>query len=65
MTNFVQCYDVPLATNDNFITLRMADVAGNTTTTNFDLVLDYTGATNPPAIQLDWPAEVCRLVKAI
>jgi len=57
MTNFVQCYDVPLATNDNFITLRMADVAGNTTTTNFDLVLDYTGATNPPAIQLDWPAE--------
>ena len=37
MTHCVQCYDVPLARNDNFITLRMADVAGNTTTTNFDL----------------------------
>ena len=42
MTNFFQCYDVPLAANDNFITLCVTDLAGNTATTNFDVVLDYT-----------------------
>jgi len=57
MTNFFQCYDVPLATNDNFITLRVTDVAGNTTTTNFDVVLDYTGATNPPVVKVLWPQD--------
>ena len=57
MTNYFQCYDVPLATNDNFITLRVTDVAGNTTTTNFDVVLDYTGATNPPVVTVLWPQD--------
>ena len=33
-----------LATNDNFITLRVTDRAGNTTTTNFDVILDYSSA---------------------
>jgi hypothetical protein len=28
-------------TNDNWITLRVTDRAGNTTTTNFNVVLDY------------------------
>ena len=54
-TNFFQAYDVPLATNDNFITLCVTDRAGNTTTTNFDVVLDYSGATNPPVVNLIWP----------
>jgi hypothetical protein len=57
MTNYFQCYDVPLTTNDNFITLRVTDQAGNTTTTNFDVVLDYTGATNPPVVNLIWPQD--------
>jgi len=56
-TNQFQAYDVPLATNDNFITVRVTDRAGNTTTTNFDVVLDYTGATNPPAVSLIWPQD--------
>jgi len=42
-----QAYDVPLATNDNFITLRVVDRAGNVTTNNFNVVLDYRQATNP------------------
>jgi hypothetical protein len=56
-TNYFHAYDVPLATNDNCITLRLTDRAGNTTTTNFDVVLDYTGATNPPVINLLWPQD--------
>jgi len=56
-TNYFHAYDVPLATNDNYITLRLTDRAGNTTTTNFDVVLDYTGATNTPVINLLWPQD--------
>ena len=56
-TNYFHAYDVPLATNDNYITLRLTDRAGNTTTTNFDVVLDYTGATNPPVVNLIWPQD--------
>jgi len=48
-----QAYDVPLATNDNFITLRVTDRAGHTATTHFDVVLDYRQATNP-VIALTW-----------
>ena len=33
-TNYFQAYDVPLAPNENFITLRVTDRAGNTATTN-------------------------------
>jgi hypothetical protein len=54
-TNYFQAYDVALATNVNRITLRATDNAGNTTTTNFNVTLDYTMATNPPVIQLFWP----------
>jgi hypothetical protein len=56
-TNFFQAYDVPLATNGNYITLRLTDRAGNMTTTNFDVVLDYTGATNPPVVNFIWPQD--------
>ena len=54
-TNYFQAYDVPLATNANVITLRVTDRAGNTTTTNFTVTLDYTTATNPPTVSLIWP----------
>jgi len=54
-TNCFQAYDIPLATNQNAITLRVTDRAGNTTTTNFIVTLDYTTATNPPVTTLIWP----------
>jgi hypothetical protein len=60
-TNWFQAYDVPLTTNVNRITLRATDNAGNTTTTNFNVTLDYSTATNP-VIKLTWPTngmELC------
>ena len=56
-TNYFQAYDVPLATNINYITLRAGDRAGNVTTTNFTVTLDYTAATNPPVVTLIWPTD--------
>jgi hypothetical protein len=56
-TNYFQAYDVPLATNANYITLRVTDRAGNMTTTNFNVTLDYTTATNPPVVGLIWPQD--------
>ena len=54
-TNYFQCFDVPLASNVNYLTLHLRDLAGNTFTTNFTVTLDYTTATNPPAVTLRWP----------
>lgn len=53
-TNYFQCYDIPLTNGLNTITLHATDPAGNTTTTNITVALDYSTATNP-AIQLTWP----------
>ncbi len=46
----------------NILTLRATDLAGNVTTTNLNLTLDYSTATNP-VIQLTWPTngmEICQ-----
>jgi hypothetical protein len=56
-TNYFQAYDVPLATNDNVITLRVTDRSGNLTATNFTVTLDYATATNPPVVNLIWPQD--------
>jgi Glucodextranase, domain B len=56
-TNMFQAFDVELAGGTNVITLHATDLAGNQTATNFTFVLDYSGKTNPPAIQLDWPQD--------
>ncbi|MEI2722969.1 MAG: hypothetical protein V9H26_05340 [Verrucomicrobiota bacterium] len=48
-TNYFQGYDLALATNSNQITLRVTDLAGNVTTTNLSVALDYTAATSPGA----------------
>ncbi|HEV2694460.1 MAG TPA: hypothetical protein VG347_16320, partial [Verrucomicrobiae bacterium] len=53
-TNYFQGYDLPLVTNANWISLHVTDRAGNTTTTNFTVTLDYTGATNP-LVTVIWP----------
>jgi hypothetical protein len=61
-TNYFQAYDVALTNGVNRLTLRVTDREGNTTTTNFNVTLDYTGATNP-AVKLTWPTngmEICQ-----
>jgi hypothetical protein len=54
-TNWFQGYDIALATNANGITLRVADLAGNVTMTNFTVFLDYSTATNAPEVAVVWP----------
>jgi hypothetical protein len=53
-TNYFECLDVPLTNGVNIITIHATDLAGNTTTTNISITLDYSGATNP-VVQLAWP----------
>ena len=60
-TNWFQAYDVPLTNGVNHVTLRVSDRAGNMTTTNFNVTLNYSGATNP-VVSLAWPTngmELC------
>jgi hypothetical protein len=55
-SDYFQCYDLLLTNGVNAITLYATDPAGNTTTTNLSVTLDYASATNP-AIQITWPAD--------
>ena len=55
-TNWIQCYDLDLTNGVNTITLRVTDWAGNTTTTNIYITLDYSTATNP-VVQVVWPPD--------
>ena len=55
-TNYFQCYNVILTSNgDNLITLHAADLAGNTTTTNFDFTFVASANANPPTLTVFWP----------
>jgi hypothetical protein len=54
-TNTFQAFDVPLTNGANVVTFHATDMAGNVTTTHFTHTLDYSGKTNPPAIQVYWP----------
>ena len=56
-TNFFQAFDVPLTNGLNTFTLLAADLAGNVTVTNFSLTVDYSGKTNPPSVQVNWPLD--------
>ena len=56
-TNFFQAFDVPLTNGLNSLTLRATDRAGNTTTTQFTVTLDYTTATAPPVVNVIWPQD--------
>ena len=60
-TNYFQAYDIGLASNLNTITLRVSDLAGNVTTTNLNVTLDYTTATNAPVMSFIWPTSQARL----
>ena len=52
--DYFQGYDIQLTNGLNLITVHATDPAGNVTTTNFAVTLDYAAATNP-VIQLTWP----------
>ena len=54
-TNFFQGFDIFLTNGVNEITLHATDLAGNTTVTNLNFTLDYSGDTNPPTVQIVWP----------
>jgi hypothetical protein len=54
-TNWFQCYDLDLAEGSNFVTLNATDKAGNQTNLQFNIVLDYSGDSTPPALNLIWP----------
>jgi len=56
-TNYFRCVDVWLTNGLNVVTVHATDLAGNVGSTTISYTLDYSGKTNPPAIQLDWPAE--------
>ena len=59
--DYFQCYDIPLADGFNRITVHATDPAGNLTTTNIVVTLNYAAATNP-VIQLTWPKDGSELV---
>jgi len=56
-TNYFQCYDVALTAGVNIITLHATDLAGNVTTTNFNVTLDYSVNTTAPALTVIWPPD--------
>lgn len=56
-TNKFQLYDVFVTNGLNTITIHATDHAGNRSTTNFNVTLDYSIATNPPALKLLWPRD--------
>jgi len=53
-TDYFQCYDIPLAEGSNAIVLHATDPAGNSFTTNLNVTLNYSTATNP-IVKLTWP----------
>ncbi len=56
-TNFFQGFDVPLTNGLNTLTFHAADLAGNVVDTNFSVTVDYSGKTNPPDVQVNWPPD--------
>ncbi len=54
-TNTWQAFDVVLTNGVNTFTFHATDLAGNTTTANYSITLDYSAKTNPPSVQVTWP----------
>lgn len=59
-TDYFQCYDLLLTNGVNAVSVHCTDLAGNITTTNFTLTLDYSTATNPE-IGLAWPQDAMQV----
>jgi hypothetical protein len=60
-TNYFECLDVPLTNGLNTIIIHATDLAGDTTTTNFNFTLDYSSKTNPPVVQIIWPTNTVQI----
>jgi hypothetical protein len=58
-TNYFQCFDIPLALGLNTITVYARDLASNLTVTNLNI--DCSLPTNPPTVQIEWPANGTRI----
>ena len=56
-TNHFQCYDITLTPGANIVTLHATDFAGNTTTSNLLLNLDFSTRTNLPVVALTFPQD--------
>jgi hypothetical protein len=56
-TNFFQCYDVPLANGLNTISVKGIDMKSNAWISTFEVTLDVSQLTNPPAVSLIWPKD--------
>ena len=56
-TNTFQSFDMSMTQGTNILTIHAKDLAGNVTTTNFSLTLDYSSKTNPPVVNLYWPQD--------
>jgi hypothetical protein len=54
-TNYFQCYDVALTNGLNQIAVHVFDLAGNETTSNLNITVNYAGDTVAPALTLLWP----------
>jgi len=54
-TNCFACFNVPLTTGPNTITLHATDLAGNMSATNLVYIYDPTANTNPPVMTVSWP----------
>ena len=61
-TNNFQCYDIPLTNGLNMIAVHATDLAGNTTTTNISLTLDYSGDHTAPVVSVVWPPDGTSIV---
>ncbi len=55
-TNTFQGFDIPLTNGLNTFTLHATDLAGNVATLVTNITLDYSSKTNPPTVQISWPA---------
>ena len=56
-TNHFQCFDVPLASGTNTISIKAVDMKSNQWVSTFSVTLDTTQLTNPPAVNLLWPTD--------
>ena len=60
-TDYFQCYDVSLTNGLNIVTVYATDLAGNTSTNNLNITLDYSGDTTPPSLNVVWPQNLAKI----
>jgi hypothetical protein len=54
-TTDFQAFDVLLTSGLNALTLHATDLAGNTVAISTNFTVDFSNATNPPLVQIEWP----------